>query len=128
MCRLRSECSYNVRPGAKLLTICNCDPCCCLWRMLPDLSPDFARNVTRMPGVSVVVLDKCKGCGTCADGSCFVKAVHMDGKKAIIDQEACRGCGRCAERCPSNAIDVHISDELFIDATIEAVERIVDVR
>ncbi|MBN2153618.1 MAG: 4Fe-4S ferredoxin, partial [Candidatus Lokiarchaeota archaeon] len=25
----------NVRPGEKLLTVCNCDPCCCLWRMLP---------------------------------------------------------------------------------------------
>jgi Pyruvate/2-oxoacid:ferredoxin oxidoreductase delta subunit len=118
----------NIRPGEKLLTICNCDPCCCLWRMLPDLAPDIARKVTHMPGVSVVVSDRCTGCGTCADGSCFVKAVRMDGKKAIIDQEACRGCGRCAERCPSHAIDVFISDKLFVDTTIDAIQQLVDVR
>ena len=26
----------GVDPGHKLLTICNCCPCCCLWKMLPD--------------------------------------------------------------------------------------------
>jgi NAD-dependent dihydropyrimidine dehydrogenase PreA subunit len=118
----------NVQPGEKLLTICNCDPCCCLWKMLPDLPPDIARNVSRMPGVTVTVTDKCTGCGSCASGTCFVNAVHVEGKMASIDQEVCRGCGRCAEKCPSHAIHVAVDDHLFIKATIDAVERIVDVR
>nr|MDO8088267.1 4Fe-4S binding protein [Candidatus Sigynarchaeum springense] len=118
----------NVRPGEKLLTVCNCDPCCCLWRMLPDLPPDIARKVTRMPGVSVEVSDKCKGCGTCTIGTCFVDAVHLAGGKAVIDQEICRGCGRCAEKCPNHAIDVSINDGFFIDVTIELLEKLVDLR
>jgi ferredoxin len=117
----------NIRPGEKLLTICNCDPCCCLWKMLPDLPPDIARKVMRMPGVTITVTDTCTGCGTCANGTCFVHAVHVEGKRAVIDQEACRGCGRCAEICPNHAIHVAINDDLFIKATIDAVERLVDV-
>ncbi|NMC07012.1 MAG: 4Fe-4S binding protein [Candidatus Lokiarchaeota archaeon] len=118
----------NVRPGEKLLTICNCDPCCCLWKMLPDLSPDIARNITRMPGVTVEITDACTGCGTCMTGTCFVDAIHLDGNRAMIDQVNCRGCGRCAERCPSHAIVVNIKDTRFITATIDAVERLVDVK
>jgi len=29
----------NAGPGDKLMTICNCCPCCCLWKILPDISP-----------------------------------------------------------------------------------------
>ena len=29
----------DVSPGEKLLTICNCCECCCLWKMLPNLNP-----------------------------------------------------------------------------------------
>jgi len=42
----------NVRPGIQLLTICNCCPCCCLWKMLPDLNVHISRKITKMPGVS----------------------------------------------------------------------------
>ncbi|MEX2717321.1 MAG: DUF362 domain-containing protein [Candidatus Sigynarchaeum springense] len=118
----------NARPGEKLLTVCNCDPCCCLWRMLPDLPLDIARKVTRMPGISVVVSDRCNGCGTCTSGTCFVDAVHLASGKAVIDQQKCRGCGRCAERCPNHAIDVVISDDRFIDAAIESLGQVVDLR
>jgi Fe-S-cluster-containing hydrogenase component 2 len=56
-----------------------------------------------------------------------VNAIHLQDGRASIDQDTCRGCGRCAEACPSKAIEMRISDGLFIDKTIEAIERIVDV-
>ena len=35
----------NVRPKEKLLTICHCCPCCCLWKVLPDLDDDISNKV-----------------------------------------------------------------------------------
>ncbi len=35
----------GVGPGDKLLTICNCCPCCCLWRVLPYLSPQIGDQI-----------------------------------------------------------------------------------
>ena len=63
-----------------------------------------------MPGVTVEVADRCTGCGLCAEGVCFVDAIHMvDGRPVRTD--ACRGCGRCAVVCPEGAIEVQIMDE-----------------
>ena len=53
----------GVGPGDRLLTICNCCPCCCLWRMLPHLSPQIGAKITGMPGVTVSVNEECVGCG-----------------------------------------------------------------
>ena len=94
-------------PGDRLMTICNCCPCCCLWRMIPQLDPAIGAKVTRMPGVNVTVTDRCAGCGTCAAGICFVDAIRLvDGRATISD--ACRGCGRCVEACPNEAIALTI--------------------
>src|SRR5271157_1385630 len=117
----------NVKPGERLLSICNCCPCCCLWKMLPDLAPDIASKVTKMPGISIHATDKCRGCGTCEDGICFVHAIHVDGGKAVISDD-CRGCGRCAENCPNNAIEVRIENNMFIENTIAAIDQAVDVK
>jgi len=80
-----------------------------------------------MPGVSIKVTDKCVGCGTCTNGTCFVNAIHLDNGKAVITED-CRGCGRCAEKCPNHAIEVVIDDHLFVDNAINAIERLVDVK
>lgn len=117
----------DVKPGEKLLTICNCCPCCCLWRMLPDLNPKIANKVTKMSGVSVEVTDACVGCGTCADGICFVDAISLIDGKAVID-DACRGCGRCVEVCPQSAIKLTIGNEGFMEDSIKRVSSVVDVR
>jgi NAD-dependent dihydropyrimidine dehydrogenase PreA subunit len=105
----------GVGPGNKLLTICNCCPCCCLWRMIPQLSPLIADKVTRMPGVTVTVTERCEGCGTCAAGTCFVDAIRIDDGKALI-AEACRGCGRCVEVCPNEAIEISVEGGYVSDA------------
>ncbi len=114
-------------PGRKLLTICNCCPCCCLWKALPRLDPMISRKVTRMPGVSVTVNEACRGCKLCTRGICFVDAIHMNGETAVIDQARCRGCGRCVELCPLDAIDLTLVEPAFMQATIDRLSPLVDL-
>ncbi len=118
----------NVRPGHNLMTICNCCPCCCLWKILPVVDGRISRKVSRMPGVSVYVTDRCVGCGTCAAGVCFLDAIHLEGERAVIDDDLCRGCGRCADICPKNAVEVTIVDTDYIDRAIERISRVVNVK
>ncbi len=119
----------NVSPGNRLLTVCNCCPCCCLWRMLPHLNPQIGRKVTKMPSVNVYVTDRCVGCGTCVNSKiCFVDAIHIiTNKRAVIDEQ-CRGCGRCVEVCPQHAIELTIDVPESVKHSIERVSSAVDVR
>jgi ferredoxin len=117
----------NVSPGNKLLTVCNCCPCCCLWKILPDLNQDISRKVTRMAGVDVRVTDNCSECGICIDSKiCFVNAIRLVDDKAVISDE-CRGCGRCVDVCPEGAIELRIDNERFLEDSIERVSAVVDV-
>ncbi len=116
----------GVGPGDRLLTICNCCPCCCLWRVLPDITPEIGHKVARMPGVRVAVSDSCIGCGLCVPDVCFVHAIRMEGDVAVIG-EACRGCGRCVEVCPQQAIALSIDDTQFVERSIHRLSALVDV-
>ncbi|MBD3159834.1 MAG: 4Fe-4S dicluster domain-containing protein [Candidatus Lokiarchaeota archaeon] len=115
----------NVKPEHKLMSICNCCPCCCLWRVLPNMSPDISRKVARIEGVSVTVTDACTGCGACIEDICFVDAIRLEEEKAVISDD-CRGCGRCVEVCPQNAITLSIEDADFVNHTVRKLEQIVD--
>lgn len=116
----------KVGPGDKLLTVCNCCDCCCLWRILPFMPSKIASKVTKMPGVNVTVTkDQCIACGTCTK-VCFVKAIDVIDKKAKISDE-CRGCGRCVMVCPNNAIELTIEGIEYINEAIDRVESLVDV-
>lgn len=115
----------GVKPEQKLLTICNCCPCCCITRNAKNVW--FINNsLKKLPGVTVKVGEKCVGCGTCTNGSCFIEAIQVIGNHAMISEE-CRGCGRCVEVCPQNAIELTINDENFIKKTIKRMESLVDV-
>ena len=117
----------GVGPGQRLLTVCHCCPCCCLYGILPHMAPHLAANVSAMPGVEVRVTDRCTGCGLCAEGVCFVDAIEMvDGRAEIGD--GCRGCGRCVEVCPQQAIQLTIRDAHYVEATIAGLSAVVDVR
>jgi ferredoxin len=120
----------GVSPGEKLLTICNCCPCCCLWKILPVVSQSIAEKVTKMPGVSVTVSELCQGCGTCTDQVCFVEAIRLvegrSGFQAEIGAD-CRGCGRCVEVCPNGAIDITIDGGGYLQETIERIAPLVDL-
>ncbi len=113
----------GVKPGEELLTVCNCCPCCCLYRFLPSLAPAISARFSRMPGVSVAITEACDGCGACADGVCFVGAIAMDGRRAAIS-EACRGCGRCAAVCPKGAIHVTV-EAAAMERTVQRVQAAV---
>ena len=116
----------GVNNGEKLLSICNCDPCCCLWRVSSILAPKIGSKIKKMPGVVVQVSDKCVGCGTCLKDICFVNAISLKDNHAVISKE-CRGCGRCVNICPQNAIELHIDDEKYIEKSILELDNIVDV-
>ncbi|MFW9916356.1 MAG: DUF362 domain-containing protein [Candidatus Thorarchaeota archaeon] len=116
----------DIGPGNKLLTICNCCPCCCLWRIAPQLSPNISNKVTKMPGVNVKVdPEKCVACGTCVE-ECFVNAIHLIENQAIITKE-CRGCGRCVSVCPQGAIEISIAHSHYIEDSIKRIGPLVDV-
>ncbi len=114
----------GVGPDDKFLTICNCCSCCCLWRMIPDLSPDISAKIKRMPGVSVSIDPRCVGCGKCAD-ICFVDAIEIiDGKATVSDE--CRGCSRCVYVCSEKAIKL-TTEEINVDDFISRIESTVDL-
>ena len=116
----------GVGPGDKLLTICNCCPCCCLWRVLPHIAPQIGTKTTRMPGVTVTVTDRCVGCGTCTQDVCFVDAIRLVNGRAVINDE-CRGCGRCVDVCPEQAIEITIVNDQFVEESISRLSSLVDV-
>jgi ferredoxin len=116
----------GVKPGNKLLSICNCCPCCCLWRVSSILTPKIGSKIKKMPGIEIKVNNKCIGCGTCMRGVCFVDAISLIDNHAFISNE-CRACGRCVEICPQHAIDVIIKDKSFIEKSIQEIEQLVDI-
>jgi len=117
----------NAGPGERLMTICNCCPCCCLWKILPSVKPEIGDKVHRVPGITVQVTDACVGCGKCARDICFVDAIRLEDDHALIDQTICRGCGRCVEICPTKAITITIEDAAYVPHLIERLENEVDV-
>ena len=117
----------GVSPGDRLLTVCNCCPCCCLWKILPDLKSEIGRKVTKMPGVDVRVTDACNGCGTCTEGVCFVNNITLVNGRAVIGDQ-CRGCGRCVEVCPESAIEMTIENMDFVQSSVDRVDSVVDVK
>jgi ferredoxin len=116
----------RVGPADRLLTICNCCPCCCLWRVLPHLAPDIGAKITKMPGVRLTVTDRCVGCGTCTQGICFVDAIRVVDGRAVRSDE-CRGCGRCVDVCPQRAIELSIDNDQFIEETVSRIAGAVDI-
>jgi ferredoxin len=116
----------GIEPGVKLLTICNCCPCCCLWRVLPHVSDQIGSKITRMPGVTVEINDLCIGCGTCTDGVCFVDAIRLVDGRAVVS-DACRGCGRCVDVCPEGAIEIKFEDITIVERAIQHIASLVDV-
>jgi ferredoxin len=117
----------GVKPGGRLLTVCHCCPCCCLWQVLPRLTPEIRQKFTRMPGVRVTVTDRCVGCGKCTQGVCFLDAIHLQEGGCAEIAEECVACGRCAEVCPESAIEVSIEDDRFIEKAIARLSSSVDV-
>lgn len=113
-------------PENKLLTVCNCCECCCISQYVAKLGPKISKAAVRLPGVNVVVTDKCVGCGLCTKDICLFNAISLEGKKAVIN-ENCRACGRCISICNNKAIELVIDDMDFISKTIATIDGLVDL-
>jgi len=94
--------------------------------MLPALTPVISNKVDKMPGISVTVTDRCKGCATCTHGICFVDAIQLVGDRAVIN-ENCRGCGRCVEVCPNHAIELTTAESDYWKLAIDRISSLVDL-
>ncbi len=117
----------GIGPGDRLLTICNCCPCCCVTRGLPYTAPILSDKLKRAPGVRVRVDDSCVGCGACQPPEvCFAGAIRMAAERAVITED-CRGCGRCVEICPSGAITLSVDRDRFLNENVEHLSRLVDL-
>ncbi len=52
----------------------------------------------------IVDLEKCEGCGSCAE-VCPADVFEIEDKKAkVVRPDDCLDCGACAEECPTQAI------------------------
>lgn len=113
----------NVRPGKGLLTICHCCPCCCLWKVYPNLDSDISNKLEKLDGVQVKLLeDNCKKCKKCLD-ACMFKAISMENGKITIDTDNCKGCGLCANSCKFDAIRIEYSDKT-IDNVVNRIDNL----
>ncbi len=119
----------EVEPDDKLLTICNCCPCCCLHRVAPYMPGEAGKKVKRMSGVNVRVTDDCTVCGICVDEAvCIFNAIEIGEESAIINDQDCRACGRCADVCPVGAIEITIEDAGYVEKTIERFSKKVNYK
>jgi hypothetical protein len=73
--------------GPRLMTICNCCPCCCYYSLRASKPVEVKGNdggVRRMPGISVQVNDNCIACETCVESFKF-NAVSLEGDQAVVE-------------------------------------------
>ena len=115
----------NVRPGDELLTICNCCPCCCLWKVYPNLSDNIQKDFYKLPGISISCdEDKCVLCKKCVD-TCFSNAISVT-DKIIIDEDVCIGCGQCSMKCPTNALKLNY-ENVDVESVFNKIDSLVKI-
>ncbi len=121
----------NVGPKEELLTICHCCPCCCLWKVLPDIHPEISEKVMRLEGVNVKTKnDQCILCKKClGDDVCFGGAIYLDEaeNKIRIRQKQCIGCGHCVHNCPKGVFDLSYTQE-SLDYVLDRMDALIDYR
>ena len=101
----------NVRPGKGLLTICHYCPCCCLWKVYPNLDNEISDKLEKLDGIEVRLhKDNCKKCRKCLE-ACMFDAISMKDGKIHIDADNCKGCGLCVNACKFNAITIDYTDK-----------------
>jgi Pyruvate/2-oxoacid:ferredoxin oxidoreductase delta subunit len=118
----------NVHPGKGLLTICHCCPCCCLWKVYPNLNTDISGKLERLDGVSVELHEeKCKKCKKCLDEVCMFQAIGFENNKITIDSDICRCCGLCTNACKFDAITISYTDEA-VENVANRMENLIEIK
>ncbi|MEW6443500.1 MAG: 4Fe-4S binding protein [bacterium] len=113
-------------PGDRLLTICLCCPCCCLYGIYRHFPEHMRHSIVKLEGLELEVTDLCTGCGRCTT-VCLSEAIRVPGARAEIDEQRCIGCGRCAGECPEQAIRVWLSRRDTVEACKQRVRGLVRV-
>jgi ferredoxin len=115
-------------PFDRLMFICFCDDCCCLYRThMKARGPNLDRAYKSLPGISVVVDRKrCDGCGVCAE-RCFIGEMEIvDGTAAV--PSGCKGCGRCVEVCPKGALALQLDDmDMLVSRIMTRINAVADI-
>ena len=118
----------NIRPGKGLLTICHCCPCCCLWKVYPNLDDEISDKLEKLDGVSVELHeDNCRMCKKCLNEICMFQAISLKDDKISIDHDICKGCGLCVNACKFDAITIDYTDET-IDNVINRMDNLLEIR
>ena len=118
----------NVRPGKGLLTICHCCPCCCLWKVYPNLDDDISDKLEKLDGVSVRLhKDRCKKCLKCLKGVCMFQAISLKDDEITIDHDICRGCGLCVNTCKFDAITIDYTEKT-IDNVVSRMDNLIEIK
>jgi heterodisulfide reductase subunit A-like polyferredoxin len=115
----------GVKDRNRLMTICQCCPCCCLTTALHYASKNVRDVISRMEGLEVEVTGDCTGCGKCVE-ACIYKQMSLDGGRAVVGAE-CKGCGRCAAACAEEAISITMHGSDYLQACIDRIGAAVDV-
>jgi UDP-glucose 4-epimerase len=116
----------GVKQCRRLMTICQCCPCCCLTTAFPHAPRGLRDIVVPLEGLEVRLTEDCTGCGACVE-ACIFQQVRLVEGKAVMGEE-CKKCGRCASVCPVGAIKITIENPFYIEACIERISAIVDVK
>ncbi len=117
----------NVKPKEGLLTICHCCPCCCLWKVIPQLDDEISDKIHKLEGVEIAIdTSKCVKCMKCLNDICMVKAISLKDSEIRINQEKCRGCGLCVNICKQNAITLKYNDNA-IDSIVDRLYNLVEL-
>jgi UDP-glucose 4-epimerase len=120
---------WGVRDRGRLLTICHCCPCCCVFFNSGRFMPEKAvAQLVSLQGVKIVVdTGRCAACGTCVD-TCFVGALSMLEGAVARDESLCKGCGVCVSACPEKAMRMDIADmDAAIGELVDRVTGLVDI-
>ena len=101
--------------GDRMYGFCNCCTCCCVALAAQNYtgSPMFASSGY----VRKVDLDKCVGCGICAENCHFMACKVVDGK-IKVNPKKCKGCGVCTEKCP-NGVNTLVLDDPEVSAPLD---------
>jgi UDP-glucose 4-epimerase len=95
----------------RMLSICFCCDCCCVFRTDMKKGPEaYRERIIRLPGLLMTTAGECRLCGACAE-ACPFAAVSLEGDGPVF-AEYCKGCGRCADVCPAGNIHITLDPEV----------------
>ncbi|MEE4194831.1 MAG: 4Fe-4S binding protein [Anaerolineae bacterium] len=91
----------------RFYAICNCCSCCCgAMRAQRNNVPMLASSGY----LAAVEVEKCEGCGTCAE-YCQFEAISITAGHSQIDESKCMGCGICISKCEQEALSLRLAPE-----------------